>query len=79
MCTSNNGGKGVEDAVAVQEVESEVRLSLDEKAPPPKQNSTRAALPNPNHCSEMAGGSFYTQQVEKALRGGWLNTRDIDV
>ena len=37
---SNNGRKGVEDAAAGQKVESEVRLSLDEKAPPPKQNST---------------------------------------
>lgn len=66
------------DAAAVQEVESEVRLSLDEKAPPPK-HSTGQLLPNPSHCSEMAGGSFCTQQVRKALREAGLNAKDIDV
>lgn len=42
---SNNGRKGGEDAATVQKAESEVRLSLDEKAPPPKQNS--AGQPSP--------------------------------
>lgn len=54
---SNNGRKGVEDAAAVQEVESEVRLSLDEKAPPSKQNSTRQPSPPPTTAQRLLGAA----------------------
>ena len=54
---SNNGRKGVEDAAAVQEVESEVRLSLDEKAPPPKQKSTRQPSPPPTTAQRLLGAA----------------------
>lgn len=57
MCTSNNRGKGAEDAAAVQEVESEVRLSLDEKAPPPKQNSTGQTSPTPTTAQRWLGAA----------------------
>lgn len=50
---SNNGRKGVEDAATVQEAESEVRLSLDEKAPPPKQNSTGQPSPPPTTAQRL--------------------------
>ena len=78
MCMSNNGRKGVEDAAAVQEVESEVRLSLWE-SPSSKAEFNTAALPTCNHCSEIAGSSFCVQQVRKALREAGLNAKDVGV
>ena len=68
MCTSNNGGKGDEGAAGAQEVGSEVRLRLGEKAPPPKLGSAGQPCPP---CSEVAEGSLLCPAGEKGAGGGW--------
>ena len=52
LCMSNNGGKAVENAPSARKVGSEVRLRLEEKAPPPNLGS--AGQPSPP-CSDCRG------------------------
>lgn len=68
MCSSNNGRKGLEDAAATQDVGSEVRLRLEEKAPPPKLGSTRQPSPP---CPEVAEGSLLCPAGDKGTGRGW--------